>query len=172
MSMVFGMTHNALNMWPATLPPATSEEITAFNKKQQWGYTHSSYIQPTADSPLRPLVEAALLCPLDLLEQAINKNDFALATELYQQFVKPLWLEITSTRGVAGKVMVEAFEWVVKEGIHRVWDHDPVQHWATKREGHYGGWESFALDQQINGFKPLVQKGQINGTDQHPTPTA
>lgn len=99
--------------------------------------------------------ELLALVDIEDIRKAINTNNIILAKRNFNKIKK--WIANNSIAYVDHPLTVQrikAFEYVAKKGINHYFKEDPVQHWATLREGHGIGWESFLA----NTVMPEMQK--------------
>jgi hypothetical protein len=82
--------------------------------------------------------------------RAINKNDLGLAQENWEVVRKFINEHILGDAHFGSGLYprnLEDFEWFAKKiqegGLQYWWDHDPLEHWTTKPEGHNTGWEVY-----------------------------
>ena len=90
--------------------------------------------------------EAELLSLVDIkkIRRAINKNNFELAWQNFQQ-IKPFIVRTMAPNDnfPLSQENLSAFEYFVSKGLDYWFKEDPVQHWIKIPEGHQCGWENF-----------------------------
>jgi hypothetical protein len=94
--------------------------------------------------------------PQDLVEEAINTNDFKLAKRLFAEHLIPFYTNLQSSQKGLNKHTLPGFLHWVDEGIEKIFPDEPMQNWPTRllSDGSIQGFERSAED--------LARKCQID----------
>ncbi len=150
MSLMFGLAHTAffvaglpqmrkIDAMKVSYTPTVHNQFKIGDRKEMG--KNSPNILWDADRVLMEKVD------LKRIERAINSNDYNLALENYNEWVRPFLAQIYTRKGLDA-TRLEAFDHfhtkIKDAGIEYWFPDDPLTHWCNKGDGHYRGWETFA----------------------------
>lgn len=156
MSLMFGMAKLAHVVAGHKVASKKERHWLGRDKIKSWDAAHS------------------LMGSIDLrrIEAAINENDFDLARQNYNEWVRPFLAKLSTIGNGIDNTCIKEFDFFVDmirdHGLGYWFKDEPLLHWCRLPDGHNTGWESFVTGKVRRVMEQLGKAASIQGVVQIP----